>query len=163
MEEVRLGFGKKRGWWRQSRPGIEALEGRAVPATFHAANVAQLQADIAAVSNTSGPNTIDLAPGTYNLTGELQVQDASDLTIQGNPKDPGSITLVGGFPFRVFEIDGGRVTISGVTISGGGDGRARRRHRGAGRRSDGREEHDHRKLGEAIGWRHLRPGRHAGC
>jgi len=115
-----MGFGKKRGARRQSRPGIEALEGRAVPATFHAANVAQLQADLAAVSNTSGPNTIDLAPGTYNLTGELQVQDASDLTIQGNPKDPGSITLVGGFPFRVFEIDGGHVTISGVTISGGG-------------------------------------------
>jgi len=116
-----MGFGKKRGARRRSRPGIEALEGRAVPATFHAANVAQLQADLAAVSNTSGPNTIDLAPGTYDLTGELQVQNAGDLTIQGNPKDPAAISLVGGYPFRVLEIDGGHVTISGVTISGGGD------------------------------------------
>ena len=45
---------------------------------------------------------------------------SAKIGVQGNPKDPAAITLVGGFPFRAFEIDGGHVTISGVTISGGG-------------------------------------------
>ena len=157
-----MGFWKKRVARRQSRPGIEALEGRAVPATFHVANVAQLQADIAAVSNTSGPNTIVLAPGDYDLTGELQVQNASDLTIRGSRTSKGTINIVGGFGNRVFEIDGGNVTISDVKVSGGGDCHARRRHLRPERQSDRREQHDHRQLGDANGRRHLRPRRHAG-
>ncbi len=115
-----MGFWTKRVTRRPSRPGIEALEGRAVPATFHVANVAQLQADVAAVSNTSGPNTIVLAPGEYDLTGELQVQNANDLTIRGGDTSKGTINIVGGIGNRVFEIDGGNVTISYVKISAGG-------------------------------------------
>jgi hypothetical protein len=114
-----MGFGSKRGARRRSRPGLEALEGRAVPATFHAANAAELVADVSAVSKSSGPNTIVLAPGAYNLTGELRVLNASDLTIQGNPKNPGVVAIIGGFPGRVIEVDGGTLTLSGLTISGG--------------------------------------------
>jgi hypothetical protein len=104
---------------RQSRPQIDPLEGRIVLSTFRAANVAQLQADIAAVNNSSGPNTIVLARGTYSLTQKLRIVNAGDLTIttQGNK---GSVNLVGQVVDRVLEIDGGNVTLSGLTISGGG-------------------------------------------
>src|SRR5262245_24094386 len=82
-----MGLGKMRMTLRQARPAIEGLEGRVVPATFHAANVAQLQADIAAINNSPGPNTIILAPRTYNLASALQIENAHDLTIQGTTRN----------------------------------------------------------------------------
>jgi hypothetical protein len=104
---------------RQTSPRIDPLEGRIVLSTFHAANVAQLQADIAAVDNTSGPNTIVLARGTYALTQKFQIVNAGNLTIttQGNKAN---VNLVGAVVDRVLEIDGGSVTLSGLSISGGG-------------------------------------------
>jgi len=115
-----VGLKSKQEMRRQNRPMIEALEGRIVLSTFHAANVAQLRADIAAVkNNTSGPNTILLNPGVYSLTQKLQIQNAGNLTIMpSSNKSPTS--LVGAVVDRVLEIDGGSVTLSGLTVSGGG-------------------------------------------
>jgi hypothetical protein len=81
--------------------------------------VTQLQADIAAVNNTSGPNTILLKPGVYVMTSALQIQNAGNLTIR--PSSTKSATgLVGSVVDRVLEIEGGSVTLSGLSISGGG-------------------------------------------
>jgi hypothetical protein len=99
--------------------GIESLERRVVLSTFHAASVAALEADIAAVSNTSAPNTILLAPGNYVLPKELLVQNADNLTIAADP-GKGSVSLIGSAVDRVLEVSGGSVTLSGLNITGGG-------------------------------------------
>jgi hypothetical protein len=114
-----MGFGKRRETSRPARPAIEGLEGRVVPATFHAANVNQLLADIAAVNNSPGPNTIILAPRSYDLTSELQIQNSTDLTIRGTTKNGKGSTLQGVGMSRVAEIDGGSVTLSKLVVSGG--------------------------------------------
>ena len=114
-----MGLKSKHETRRQNRPVIEALEGRIVLSTFQATTVTQLQADIKAVNNTSGPNTILLKPGVYLMTSALQIQNAGNLTIR--PSSTRSTTsLVGSVVDRVLEIDGGSVTISGLSISGGG-------------------------------------------
>ena len=114
-----MGLKSKHETRRQNRPVIEALEGRIVLSTFRATTVTQLQADIAAVNNTSGPNTILLKPGVYLMTSALQIQNAGNLTIR--PSSTRSTTsLVGSVVDRVLEIDGGSVTLSGLSISGGG-------------------------------------------
>jgi len=114
-----VGLKSKHETRRQNRPVMEALEGRIVLSTFQATTVTQLQADIAAVNNTSGPNTILLKPGVYLMTSALQIQNAGNLTIR--PSSTRSTTsLVGSVVDRVLEIDGGSVTLSGLSISGGG-------------------------------------------
>ncbi len=114
-----MGLKSKHETRRQNRPVMEALEGRIVLSTFRATTVTQLQADVAAVNNTSGPNTILLKPGVYLMTSELQIQNAGNLTIRpSSNKSPTS--LVGSVVDRVLEIDGGSVTLSGLSISGGG-------------------------------------------
>ena len=114
-----MGLKSKHETRRQNRPVMEALEGRIVLSTFRATTVTQLQADIAAVNNTSGPNTILLKPGVYLMTSALQIQNAGNLTIR--PSSTRSTTsLVGSVVDRVLEIDGGSVTLSGLSISGGG-------------------------------------------
>ena len=114
-----MGLKSKHETRRQNRPVMEALEGRIVLSTFRASTVTELQADIAAVNNTSGPNTILLKPGVYLMTSALQIQNAGNLTIR-----PGSTrsttSLVGSVVDRVLEIDGGSVTLSGLQIDGGG-------------------------------------------
>jgi hypothetical protein len=116
-----MGFARKRPARRSSHPGIETLEGRAVPAVFHAATIAELRADLATVSNSPGPNTIILQARAYRtLSNELVVQNAGDLTIMGSTSKKGSTQLVGGPNNRVLEIDGGNVTITGVLLSGTG-------------------------------------------
>jgi hypothetical protein len=104
---------------RQSLPAIETLEERIVLSTYHAANVAQLQADIAAVNNTQGPNTIIVKAGAYVLTQALRIQNAGDLTIRAATAGQ-KTSLVGSVVDRVLEIDGGSVTLTGLSISGGG-------------------------------------------
>src|SRR4051794_39763682 len=101
------------------RAEFEPLEHRVVLSTYHAASPSALEADIAQVNNTSGPNTIILAPGNYALAKELLVQNAGDLTIAADP-GKGSVNLIGSAVDRVLEIDGGKVTLSGLNISGGG-------------------------------------------
>ncbi len=114
-----MGLKSKHETRRQNRPVMEALEGRIVLSTFQATTVTQLQADIAAVNNTSGPNTILLKPGVYLMTSALQIQNAGNLTIR--PSSTRSTTsLVGSVVDRVLEIDGGSVTLSGLQIDGGG-------------------------------------------
>jgi hypothetical protein len=81
--------------------------------------VTELQADIAKVNNTSGPNTIILKPGVYLMSSELQIQNAGNLTIRPSSKSS-STNLVGSVIDRVLEIDGGSVTLDYMTISGGG-------------------------------------------
>ena len=114
-----MGLKSKHETRRQNRPMMEALEGRIVLSTLYANNVTQLQADIAAVQNTSGPNTILLKPGVYLMTRELQIQNAGNLTIRPS-STRSSTSLVGSVVDRVLEIDGGSVTLSGLSISGGG-------------------------------------------
>ncbi len=113
-----MGFEMTRKTRRQVRLGIESLEKREVPATFKVMGVAELVSAVAAVANTSGPNTILLAPGTYRVGG-LQAVNAKDLTIEGNTSK-GTVSIVGDRTNRVFEVDGGSVTFSGLNISGGG-------------------------------------------
>src|SRR3974377_804055 len=112
-----MGAGTRDLRQKGSKPCLEPLEGRIVLSTLHAANVAQLQADIAQVNNTSGPNTILLAAGTYALPSELRIQNAGKLTAQAVPGK--GVNLVGSAVDRVLEIDGGNVTLTGLSISGG--------------------------------------------
>ena len=121
---------------RQCRPRLEGLEGRIVPATFHVNDVTGLYAAIATVNaNRAEKATIFLEQGTYALTsGELLVQNASNLTIQGNAL--GKVIIDGGNATRDFEIDGGNVTLFGLTVTGGnaiflGDGGGILAHDGA--------------------------------
>ena len=104
---------------RRCRPRYEVLEDRIDPATFQVADVTGLQTAIAAVNNNPTEQaTIKLAPGTYDLTSELQIENASDLTIKGAGQDK-VIIEDSAHAARIFDIDGGDVTIAGVTISGG--------------------------------------------
>jgi hypothetical protein len=103
---------------RRSKPGIDALEGRVVLSTFRATNAAELIADIAKVNNTTGPNTILLRSGPYVLSQSLKIQNAGDLTIR-NGSSSGVVSLVGSAVDRVLEIDGGSVTLQGLSINGG--------------------------------------------
>ncbi len=110
----------KRETRRDNRPAIETLEGRIVLSTLYASTATQLQADIAAVNNTSGPSTIILKPGTYVLSQGLKIANAGNLTIRPNStKSP--TNLVGSVVDRVMEIQGGSVTLSNLSISGGGN------------------------------------------
>lgn len=113
-----MGLASKPASRRECRPAMEALEGRVVPTVYRAATVDQLVADVAAVNNSSGPNTILLTRRTYQLAGELRLQNASDLTIQAS--NTGTTTVSGVPGSRVFEIEGGTVTLQNLTISGGG-------------------------------------------
>jgi hypothetical protein len=114
-----VGLKSKHETRRQNRPAMEALEGRIVLSTYRASTVTELQADIAAVNNTSGPNTILLKPGVYLMSSELQIQNAGNLTIK--PSSTKSTTsLVGSVIDRVLEIDGGSVSLEDLSISGGG-------------------------------------------
>ena len=58
------------------RPQLEELESRATPATFNVATGPELEAAILqANSNADSSNTINLAPGTFHLSGELVMQN----------------------------------------------------------------------------------------
>jgi CSLREA domain-containing protein len=91
-------------------------------------NLASLRAAIAYANNHAGPATITFdsdTPGTKHRTirltgGPLVVTDPATTTIIG----PGArlLTLSGGRKSRVFDIQGGSLALSGVTIA---DGKAR--------------------------------------
>ena len=112
-------FERKRTVRFRPRPAIETLEGRAVLSTFLVKNVDQLVADIAALNNTTGPNTIVLAGGDYDLSAPLHIENAGRLTISGRADSPSNVRFFGSAPGRDIEIDGGSVTFNGVTVSGG--------------------------------------------
>jgi hypothetical protein len=101
-------------------PRLEALEGRVVLSTFRVANVDQLEAAAAAVSNSSTPNTILLSPGTYTTLRAIHIQNAGNLTIQ-SASGTANVALHGGVVDRVLDIQGGRVTLTNLTITNGGN------------------------------------------
>ena len=102
---------------QQSKP----LERREVLTTFHAANLAQLQADLTAVSGSSGPNTIIMASGNFQVTSPLQVQNSGNLLIEGTTTKGIGTELLGNDSGRILNIDGGSVTIFNMTVAGGGN------------------------------------------
>jgi hypothetical protein len=106
---------------RSYRPGLEVLEGRALPSTV--ANLADAGAGSLrqAILDTPAGGTVDFLPGLTGtitlLTGELLINN--DLTIAG----PGVevIAVSGNHASRVFDIAlGNTVSISGLTIANGG-------------------------------------------
>lgn len=98
---------------------LEALDQRVVPATFTVSSASALQADVAMLSNSSVPNTIVVNQGIYNLTAPLQIQNPQNLTIVGRQGQYGKVNLLAANGNRVFEINGGNVTLSGLTIANG--------------------------------------------
>jgi predicted outer membrane repeat protein len=114
-----MGGWQSRKLERSNRPRIESLEDRAVPANYAVSTVAELQSAIAAVNNSTGPNTIVLAQGSYDLTSEIQIKNSSNLTIRGRNANANVNTVVNQSLGRDIEIDGGSVTISDLTIQGG--------------------------------------------
>ena len=112
-------FEKRRQPRLRRLQAIETLEGRAVPTTFIATNAAQFAADIAAVNNTPGPNTILLTEGDYYLGAPLQIVNAGNLTIRSRLNNAADVRILANHPGRVMEIDGGSVDLSAVTLSGG--------------------------------------------
>lgn len=107
---------------RRFRPQFETLEGRDVPSTLTVSTLldsgdGSLRAEIA---GAHAGDTINFGPGVVgkiNLTSQLYI--TTSLTIQG----PGASQLAidGGGYSRVFEIAANtNVTLSGLTISGGG-------------------------------------------
>lgn len=110
---------------RRCCPRLEGLEDRITPATYNVTDLASLRAAVAAVSHATGPNTINLAPGTYDVQsdqqseqGELSVTQASNLTIQGASAN--DVTIENSEHIsRIFEFDHSSVTLSGVRIIGG--------------------------------------------
>ena len=110
--------------------GVEALEGRVVPATIAVATTADagpgsLRAAIQQADADPGPDTITFAPG---LAGTIVLASAMpDLSNSMTLAGPGASVLtvarntVAGTPaFRIFTVDAGvEASISGLTISGG--------------------------------------------
>jgi predicted outer membrane repeat protein len=132
---------------RRSRPGVEQLEERAVPATFTVNSLADilnpgagtvtLRSAVQSANTTAGNNTIVFTqPGTYRLTalgtanetdnvaGELAYTGTGNLTIVNN--SGGRVVIDGGGLNRVFDLNPGAqnttpftVTFQGLTITDG--------------------------------------------
>jgi hypothetical protein len=115
----------------RSRLTVEGLEDRAVPASFTAATVADLIADIGAANAAGGVNTITLAPGarftltaadnsTDGPTGLPVVAAGDDLTILGNGDIIERSTASGTLPFRLLDVaSGASLTLDTATLQGG--------------------------------------------
>ncbi len=134
---------RSRAGKRRTSPRVEPLEDRIVMSTFNvnttldsdavnlrtgkdATGHISLRSAIMTVDAHKGSNTIRLRPGTYNLTIAGTNEDASatgDLDINGNVTIQGSgasrTIINANFLDRVFEILGGNVKISGVSIENG--------------------------------------------
>src|SRR5262249_55154153 len=112
----------------RARRGLESLDGRIVPSTFHVTTLADggpgsLRAAVARANAHPGADTIDFdsgLTGTIALTGsELDI--TGDLAITG-PR-AAKLTVTGRSLSRVFQVEAGEtVSISGLTIAGGNPG-----------------------------------------
>ena len=88
-------------------------------------DLTSLREAIAFANSDPGPDTITLAPGFFNKStrtmiltdGPLILTDPAMTTIRG----PGAklLTIRGNGKSRVFDIEGGSLTLSGLTVSGG--------------------------------------------
>ena len=89
---------------RRLRPGLEGLEDRVTPTTFHVTNLVTLQAAIATANEHSGSNTIILLPrGTIPLSGqELSIK--ANVSIEG--KGAGKSIIDGDNSSRVIQVLG---------------------------------------------------------
>ena len=110
---------------------IESLESRQLFASFTAASVADLIADINAANAAGGSNTIALAAGTtfnlsavdnstFALTGLPVIAAGDTLTIDGNGGTIQRITARGAPVFRLLAVDAGAsLTLNNLTLSNG--------------------------------------------
>src|SRR5262249_22223296 len=100
-----------------TRPRLEMLEDRLAPALFSVSNGSSLAAAIAASgSNDDTQNVIDLAPGTYSVTGQV-IKVASTKTLAIIGPDQGA-TLQADGSNRVLEINA-NVVLQNLLITGG--------------------------------------------
>src|SRR5438067_215924 len=128
---------------KRIEPGLEGLENRVVLSTFHvnttldtvavdlhsgkdAASHISLRSAVQAANTQGGANTIILPGGTFTLTIAGPGEDAAargDLDLKGNLTIAGktaSSTIVDGNNLdRVFQVLGGNVSISDLTIQHG--------------------------------------------
>jgi hypothetical protein len=113
------------------RLALERLEDRTVPASFTAASVADLIADINAANAAGGSNTITLVAGTtFTLTSVADSTDGGsglpviaandNLSIVGNGDVIQRSTAAGTPDFRLFRVDSGAsLALANVTLQGG--------------------------------------------
>ena len=115
---------------RLARPAVEQVEDRILLASYSAASVSALIADINAANTAGGTNTITLTAATnapYILTEQVAVMTglpgirASDnLTIIGNGDTIERSTAAGTPLFRLFAVNtGGSLTLENLTLEGG--------------------------------------------
>ena len=111
---------------------VESLETRRLFASFTAASVAELVADINAANAAGGANTITLAPATvFNLTSAVNdfaleptglpvVASGNSLTVVGNGGAIQRSTATGTPAFRLLAVAvGGSLTLNDMTLSNG--------------------------------------------
>src|SRR5262245_10764670 len=106
-----------------SRPRLEALEDRTVPSTFAVLNnldsgPGSLRQAVLDANTNPGADTIVFAGSVHRITltgGELEVTDS--LTIQG--PGAGKLSVSGNDASRVLDVQGGTVSVSGVTVTRG--------------------------------------------
>jgi hypothetical protein len=113
------------------RLSLERLEDRALPATFTAASVSDLIADVNAANAVGGPNTITLVAGTtFTLTAVDNTTDGAtglpviaannDLTIVGNGDVIERSTAKSTPTFRLLNVAAGAsLTLQDLTLQGG--------------------------------------------
>jgi len=124
----------------RARLKVETLEDRLVPASFTAASVADLIADINTANQTPEADTITLAPGkTFTLTAENNFQNnygatglpviaagGGDLTIVGNGDVIERSTAKSTRTFRLIHVAvGASLTLENLTLQGGGGSQER--------------------------------------
>ena len=103
---------------RSVLPRLEVMEDRKLLSTFVVSSLGDSGAHTLRAGIQSGDATIAFAPGlhgTIKLASELQINQS--VTIDG----PGAneLSVSGNNTGRVFEIEAGQVSISGLTITGG--------------------------------------------
>jgi hypothetical protein len=110
---------------------LERLEDRTVPATFTAATVPDLIADITAANQAGGSNIITLAAGTTftltavdnqanGATGLPAIAAGEDLTILGYGATIERSSAAGTLAFRLFDVDAeASLTLQNLTLQGG--------------------------------------------
>jgi hypothetical protein len=89
-----------------TRPRLEALEERVTPATYSVTptgiGLNSLAGAVAQANSDTHADTIVLAPGTYNLSGQLQLSNPYGLTIEGTAASAGTTVVDAGGISRAF-------------------------------------------------------------